>query len=118
MVRTRFDMIRTLLNAVIFLGLCLPGNAREEQLAKGYAIAFATAAYASGRCAGLSADEQRLSALKQAARLGDDDEAWLAQEINRAKPAIESAFETNGAREWCHTAWTLFGPQSIGVIRK
>jgi hypothetical protein len=98
--------------------MSLPSLAKEEQLAKGYAVAFATAAYASGRCAGLSVDEERLSALKQAAGLGDDDDAWLAQEINRAKPAIEGAFEAKGAREWCHTAWTLFGPQSIGIISK
>jgi hypothetical protein len=111
-------MIRTLLTAIVLFSVSLPGYAREEQLAKGYAVAFATAAYASSRCVGLSVDERALSALKQAARLDDSDDTWLAQEINHAKPAIEIAFETKGAREWCRLAWALFGPESIGVIRK
>jgi hypothetical protein len=116
--RTRIDMTRTLLTAVILLGVSLPGYAREEQLAKGYAVAFATATYASSRCAGLSVDEGGLSALKKAAGLDDGDDSWLAQEINHAKLSIETAFETKGAREWCGLAWALFGPESVGILQK
>ncbi len=103
----------------MLLGAPIPGaEAKDIELAKGYALAFATAIYASGHCAGTGVNEKGLLVLKNVAGLTDDDDAWLAQEINHAKPAIENAFHKEGAGEWCSEAWTLFGPQSIGIIQK
>ncbi|MGP0061584.1 MAG: hypothetical protein ACLPID_20120 [Beijerinckiaceae bacterium] len=112
-------MMRRFLVFAVLLAAPVPGvEAKDLELAKGYAIAFATAAYASGHCGGMDVNENELLVLKNAAGLTDDDDAWLAQEINHAKPTIENAFHNEGAGEWCSKAWTLFGPQSIGIIQK
>ncbi|MGO9008310.1 MAG: hypothetical protein ACLQIQ_20570 [Beijerinckiaceae bacterium] len=111
--------MRRFLVSAMLLAAPIPGaEAKDIELAKGYALAFATAAYASSHCAGMGVSERGLLVLKNAAGLTDDDDAWLAQEINHAKPTIENAFDNEGARQWCSTAWTLFGPQSIGIIQK
>jgi hypothetical protein len=112
----------TMRNFLVFaMLLCapLPGaEAKNLQLAKGYAVAFATATYASGQCAGMDVNETGLLALKNAAGLTDDDDDWLTQEINHARPAIANAFQNEGVKKWCDTAWALFGAQSLDVLEK
>ena len=111
-------MRRFLVFALLLAAPIPEAEAKDIELAKGYALAFATATFASGHCAGMDVNENGLLVLKNVAGLSDGDDAWLAREINHAKPAIEKAFYNEGAEVWCNKAWTLFGPESIGILQK
>ena len=99
-----------------FFGLALLGLASgasaEDHLLAGLASAVAGASIAEDRCPGMRKYPMgEMKILSHMAQEGFPPTS-IRIEIERQKKNMLAGFEKTGAKDWCRSAWEVFGPDN------